>query len=85
VSINPDTIRTAEWDGLPTLSGEMTVRELEDVHGLEIAIVVDGPGVHLHIGRAHAVLTPKDADIIAAALLAASCVARNDIDPDAAS
>jgi hypothetical protein len=68
-----------------TITGELTVREVDDVHGLPIAIVVDGPGVHLHIGRAHAVLTPKDADIIAAALLAASCVARNDIDPDEAS
>jgi hypothetical protein len=85
MAINPHTIRTAELDGLPTLTGEMTVRELDDVHGLPIAIVVDGPGVYLHVGRGLAVLTPKDADIIAAALLAASCVARNDIDPDEAS
>ena len=82
MALNPDTIRTAEWDGLPGITDEMTVRELEDVHGLPISIVVDGPGVYLHVGRNVAVLEPKVAEQIAAALLAASCVARDDIEPE---
>jgi hypothetical protein len=68
-----------------TITGELTVREVDDVHGLPIVVSVDGPGVYLRVGRGLAVLDPKTADTIAASLMAASCVARNDIDPDEAS
>lgn len=84
MSINPDTIRRAELDGIEGLTTELTVRETEDVFGLPIIVSVDGPGVYVRVGRALAVLNPRAADTIAAALLAASCVARNDIDPNEA-
>ncbi len=76
--LNPHTINQAVVDGLPGITDEMTVLELEDVHGLPLVITVDGPGVHVYLGRAHAVLDPKTSDRAASALLAASSIARQD-------